>query len=150
MMSSVLWVMLAYRLPREPSTPRIALWRSLRRLGAVQVLDGLAALPLGPETRERIEWLAEEVRDAGGTASVWLAEPASPAHQRELQAQVREAVASDYREVIEAAGGAGPGAVSRLRGALERIDARDWLRVPERKRAHAAVDSLAAPMEARR
>ena len=24
------WVLLAYRLPREPSTPRIALWRKLR------------------------------------------------------------------------------------------------------------------------
>src|ERR687888_50422 len=28
------WVLLAYRLPREPSTPRSALWRKLRRLGA--------------------------------------------------------------------------------------------------------------------
>src|SRR5258708_1839751 len=27
------WVFLAYRLPREPSTPRIAVWRKLRRLG---------------------------------------------------------------------------------------------------------------------
>ena len=26
------WVLLVYRLPREPSTPRIALWRSLGRL----------------------------------------------------------------------------------------------------------------------
>src|SRR4051794_9204915 len=26
------WVLLAYRLPREPSTPRIALWRKLRAL----------------------------------------------------------------------------------------------------------------------
>ena len=40
------WVLLAYRLPREPSTPRSALWRKLRRLGAAQVLDGLAALLL--------------------------------------------------------------------------------------------------------
>ena len=39
------WVLLAYRLPREPSTPRIAVWRKLRRQGAVQVLDGLVALP---------------------------------------------------------------------------------------------------------
>src|SRR5262249_39018906 len=31
------WVLLAYRLPREPSTPRIAVWRRLRRLGALQL-----------------------------------------------------------------------------------------------------------------
>jgi hypothetical protein len=38
------WVLLAYRLPREPSTPRIALWRGLRRLGAAQIVS--ARFPL--------------------------------------------------------------------------------------------------------
>jgi len=46
------WVLLAYRLPREPSTPRITLWRKLRRLGVVQVLDGLVALPADARTKE--------------------------------------------------------------------------------------------------
>jgi hypothetical protein len=27
------WVLLSYRLPREPSTPRIGVWRKLERLG---------------------------------------------------------------------------------------------------------------------
>ena len=39
------WVLLAYRLPREPSTPRITVWRKLRRLGVAQLVDGLVALP---------------------------------------------------------------------------------------------------------
>jgi len=51
--------MLAYRLPREPSTPRIALWRRLKRLGVVQLLDGLVALPADAKTREQLEWAAE-------------------------------------------------------------------------------------------
>ena len=38
------WVLLAYRVPREPSTPRIAVWRRLKRLGAAQLLDGLVVL----------------------------------------------------------------------------------------------------------
>src|SRR5881409_46105 len=62
------WVLLAYRLPRDPSTPRSALWRKLRRLGAVQVLDGLAALPLDARNRELLEWLADEVVESGGAA----------------------------------------------------------------------------------
>jgi len=60
------WVLLAYRLPREPSTPRINVWRKLRRLGAVQVVDGLVALPADPRTVEAFEWLADEVLEAGG------------------------------------------------------------------------------------
>src|SRR5213080_3282008 len=55
------WVLLAYRLPRDPSTPRIALWRTLRRLGAAQLLDGLVALPADSRTREQLEWAADGV-----------------------------------------------------------------------------------------
>src|SRR4051812_50222715 len=60
------WVLLSYRLPREPSTPRIAVWRRLRRLGAVQIGDGVAALPLDDRTREQFDWLANDVEEAGG------------------------------------------------------------------------------------
>jgi hypothetical protein len=28
-----MWVLLSYRMPREPSTPRITIWRKLKRLG---------------------------------------------------------------------------------------------------------------------
>src|SRR5436305_6066079 len=94
------WVLLAYRLPREPSTPRSALWRKLRRLGAVQVGDGLAALPLDARNRERLEWLAEEVVEAAGEASVWLGELASAAQERELAGRMAELVAADYRTLI--------------------------------------------------
>ena len=49
------WVLLFYRLPREPSTPRIALWRSLRGLGVVQLADGVVTLPADGRTTEALE-----------------------------------------------------------------------------------------------
>src|ERR671925_1612610 len=91
------WVLLAYRLPREPSTPRIALWRKLRRLGAAQVLDGLAALPLDARNREQLEWLADEVVEAGGEATIWVGELASAAQERALARRMAGAVAAEYR-----------------------------------------------------
>jgi hypothetical protein len=48
----------------------LVVMRMRRRLGAAQVLDGLAALPLDPRNREQLEWLAEEVVEAGGDASI--------------------------------------------------------------------------------
>src|SRR3989441_6286782 len=95
------WVLIAYRLPREPSTPRSALWRRLRRLGAAQVLDGLAALPLDARNREQLEWLAVEVTEAGGEATIWLGELASAAQERELARRMAEAVARDYRTLTD-------------------------------------------------
>ena len=95
--------MLAYRLPREPSTPRISLWRRLKRLGVVQLLDGLVALPADAKTREQLEWVAEEVIEAGGEAMLWIGRPGTAAEERTLAARMSEAVAADYRAVIEAA-----------------------------------------------
>src|SRR6266700_6404066 len=97
------WVLLAFRLPREPSSPRIALWRKLKRLGAAQLLDGLVALPLDSRNREQLEWLAEEVAEAGGEATIWFGELASATQDRELPARMAEAVGAEYRALTAAA-----------------------------------------------
>jgi ChrB-like protein len=148
------WVLLAYRLPREPSTPRIALWRKLRRLGAAQVLDGLAALPLDARTREQLEWLADEVGEAGGEAAIWMGELASAAQERELASRMAAAVAADYRALTadataasEQAAGQRRRTLGRLRRELHRIRARDYFPRPERELAQRAVDELAALIE---
>ncbi|MFL5936500.1 MAG: Chromate resistance protein ChrB [Gaiellaceae bacterium] len=148
------WVLLAYRLPREPSTPRIALWRRLRQLGAVQLVDGLVALPLDERTREQFDWLAQDVLDAGGEASVWISEPATAAQERALKARMKEALAADYRTIVEAAEAARDSsdakrAAARLRRALVKVNARDFVAPPERREAERAVRALGAQTEAR-
>jgi hypothetical protein len=148
------WVLLVYRLPREPSTPRISLWRKLRRLGVAQLLDGLVGLPLDSRNREQLEWLADEVIESGGEASIWIAEPASATQSRALAATLASAVAVEYRAVIDAARtarGDGPVARSRtlrrLRGDMRRIRARDYFPPPERQEADAALAELAELVE---
>jgi polyhydroxyalkanoate synthesis regulator phasin len=147
-------VLLAYRLPREPSTPRSALWRTVRRLGATQLLDGLAALPLDARNREQLEWLADEVVEAGGEASIWVGELASAAQERELATRMAEAIAADYRlliEEVEAAREQPHGqrrrTLGRLRRELRRIRARDYFPPPERELAQQALRELAALVE---
>jgi hypothetical protein len=144
------WVLLAYRLPREPSTPRITLWRKLRRLGAVQVLDGLVGLPADARTREQVEWLAEEVGEAGGEATVWVAQLASAANERTLAGRMAEAVTLEYQQVIadarESMGlppAAARRALARLRRDLQQIGARDFFPPREKDQAVVAVRALA-------
>ena len=144
------WVLLAYRLPREPSSPRIAVWRKLRRLGAAQLQDGLVALPLDSRTREQLEWIADEVADAGGDAQLWTAEPTSSRQGRELAKRLADAIAAEYSAIEqEAAAMTGEGssarrrAVRRLRAELRRIRSRDYFPPPERDAAIEAVEALA-------
>lgn len=143
------WVLLAYRLPREPSTPRISLWRKLRRLGALQVVDGLVALPADARTREQLDWLADEVLEAGGEATVWIAQPGSNAQDRALALRMRAAAAAEYAALADEARSAdgSPRSLARLRRALRAIRSRDYFPAPEREEAVQALDELARTAE---
>ena len=149
------WVLLAYRIPREPSTPRIAVWRGLRRLGVAQIGDGLVALPMDARTKEQLEWIGDQITDAGGTATVWMARLDSRRAERALAAGMAAAVSVEYRDVIRAAKGAAAEAptarrrtLARLRRELRRIGQRDYFPPAERDEARAAVEALAAELAA--
>ncbi len=95
------WVLMVYRLPREPSRHRVAVWRKLRDLGALYLQDGVAALPEDAVTREQLEWLQLRVREAGGRATLWEALPNTVAESRDLVETFRAAREEGYGDVIE-------------------------------------------------
>ena len=145
------WCLLSYRMPREPSSPRIAVWRKLKRLGVAQIGDGLVGLPSDARTREHIDWIAQEIEENGGTALVWLAQPTSLSQERRLATEMSRARALEYRAVLNAAtegdtltGGARTRLVRNLRAELRRIERRDYFPPPERDQARLSVQYLAA------
>lgn len=148
MPSTLDWVLLAYRLPREPSTPRITVWRKLRRLGVAQLVDGLVALPADARTKEQLEWIAEEILDADGEATVWVGRPGSSSDERRLAGRMAAEVAEEYRAVIADAARLRENDVvdrrtlARLQRELQRIGRRDFFPPSERDEAHAAVREL--------
>ena len=146
------WVLLAYRLPRDPSAPRLAVWRKLKRLGVAQLADGLVALPLDSRNREQLEWLADQVIEGDGEASIWTATPATLAQERDLAAAMQTAIAQQYGALIAetqaARGRLRRRTLARLRRELGRIERRDYFPPPEREQARSAVEALAAELEA--
>ena len=102
-MESARWVLLVYKLPREPSRHRVAVWRKLRDLGALYLQDGVAALPEDAVTREQLEWLQLRVREAGGRATLWEALPNTVAENKNLVKAFRAAREEGYGKVTEGA-----------------------------------------------
>ncbi|MFG1710727.1 Chromate resistance protein ChrB [Nonomuraea sp. M3C6] len=149
------WVLLAYRIPRQPSTLRITIWRKLDRLGVARLGDGLVALPADARTREQLDWIAEEIGEVGGSATVWLAVPGNAAQEKAIATEMRSARAAEYRAVIEqaeATASARPGerirTLKRLQAELRRIGRRDYFPPPERDSAQQAVRALAVAVTA--
>ncbi|MGK5683767.1 Chromate resistance protein ChrB [Actinoplanes sp. URMC 104] len=145
------WVVLVYRIPREPSRPRIAVWRKLERLGVARLGDGVVGLPADARTREQVDRIADEILAAGGSCTVWLARPATAAQERQVVAGMRTARAAEYAAVTAEAEAAVPAdpaererALRRLRAELRRINRRDFFPPAQRDTARAAVQALAA------
>lgn len=65
------WLIFSYSLgPETGSTQRVAVWRRLRRMGALPLPGGVYGLPARPECEEGFAWLAEEIRSRQGEALV--------------------------------------------------------------------------------
>jgi hypothetical protein len=143
------WVLLVYRIPREPSRHRVAVWRKLRNLGALYLQDGVAALPEDAVTREQMEWLQLRVREAGGEATLWEAKPGTLAEEAGLVEAFRSSREKTYRDIIARAerlrrkAEMGGGALSERLGKLEREfraeRRRDYFRSPLRLEAAGAL-----------
>jgi hypothetical protein len=143
------WVLLAYRLPRVPSTPRSAVWRKLKRLGVGWLGDGLVAVPADPRTREQLEWIAEEVSDNGGEATLWLGRPLDASAAAAVADRMTAAIAAEYAAVTteaESAHSADPATrrrtAMRLRREFHRVEARDFFACSEREIARRAIEAL--------
>ena len=144
------WLILIYRLPREPSRPRVAVWRKLKALGALYLQDGVVVLPEDAITREQLEWLQLQMKEADGEATLWEAQPNTSGEDTELVEAFRSAREEAYKVIITKAkriqrkaelGGskALPEELSKLEHEFRLERRRDYFRSPLRKEVAAAL-----------
>jgi hypothetical protein len=93
------WVFLLYKLPPEPSAPRVHIWRKLKRLGAILLHDAVWVLPATSATIEQLQWLAQEVLEFDGSATVWEARASLPGQDEVLVQQFSTQADAAYLEI---------------------------------------------------
>lgn len=96
------WLLLVYRIPREPTAGRVFVWRKLKQLGAVALQDAVWVLPGTPRTQEQFQWLAAEITELKGDAIVWTADQVYATDANALRDQFIEPVEAEYREILAA------------------------------------------------
>ena len=62
------WLVFSYSLPSKSSSPRVSVWRQLKRVGAISPVSGAYILPDNDACTETFNWLAQQVRQAKWTS----------------------------------------------------------------------------------
>ena len=92
------WVLLVCRMPAEPARHRMALWRDLRRAGAVPAAQGVWALPDLPVVQDLVAKARRHAAAAKGEILVLTAQGQDPASGARLEALYAEARAQEWSE----------------------------------------------------
>jgi hypothetical protein len=137
------WVLLHYKIPREPSAPRVSVWRKLKRLEALLLHGAVWVLPATPQTREHFQWLAGEIGEGGGEAMLWEGRLSLPGQEDRLVLQFLETVDTGYREILTELDAENPD-VGALARRFQQIQAHDYFHSDLGQQARAA---LLAPRE---
>jgi hypothetical protein len=100
-MPEIFWVLLVYKIPREPTASRAHVWRKLKRLGALLLHDAVWVLPATPWTREQFQWLAVEIGELGGEAYLWESHLLLNGQADVLVQQFQARVDAVYQEILD-------------------------------------------------
>jgi DNA-binding transcriptional regulator PaaX len=92
------WLLLVCRMPTEPARHRMALWRELRRAGAVPVAQAVWALPDLPAAEAVLANARRHVHAAGAEMLALTADGHDPASAERLDALYAEARAQEWAE----------------------------------------------------
>ncbi|MHC1724814.1 MAG: Chromate resistance protein ChrB [Syntrophobacteraceae bacterium] len=143
------WIMLIHKLPRSRTTAiKVATWRKLKKLGVYSVQDSVCVLPHSERTLESLEWLAAELRELGGEASVWEAHALTLEQEKELKDFFLDQVNVHYREIIQSASLAkDSGQLKKLWARYNGVKSQDYLRSPLAAEAKAACENRAEELK---
>ena len=145
--SEARWLLLIHQIPPKPNYLRVKVWRRLQRLGAAAVKNSVYVLPRSEQAQEDLQWVAREIVEGGGDASICEARFVDGLSDEQVVAMFHAARDVDYAQVAEAARRLlkDIGSGSRISGEKRaRADA-DLARLKRRAAEVSSIDFLGAP-----
>ena len=95
------WLLLTYKVPAEPASKRVALWRRLKGLGAIYLQNGVCLLPKTDDHVRRLKMLENDVAEMGGDAVILETVAFDRAQEDKVVARFKADRDDAYREFID-------------------------------------------------
>jgi hypothetical protein len=123
------WLHLTYKMPRNPSSPRVKVWRKLKGLGAFHLHDAIWLLPNNAYTYEQFQWLTVEIKDLGGEATMWESQLLFGLSEKEISQLFINQINESYIELLNQLDGENIDLVSMSKK-YQRIKRIDYFKSP--------------------
>ncbi|MGW4797251.1 Chromate resistance protein ChrB [Nonomuraea sp. NPDC004297] len=160
------WLVLAYRVPSEPTRLRAAVWRKLKSLGAVYLQSSVAAAPRTARSERTLRALRNEIVETM-SGQAFLMSTSSVIGEGDLVALYNAARDDEYEEILDKCADFHEGVakevrarhytygeleeneedLTKLKGWYEKVRARDVLGAARGKDVVKALDECAKTLE---
>ena len=94
------WLLLTYKVPPEPATKRVALWRRLKGMGAIYLQNGVCLLPKTDDHVRRLKMLENDVSKMGGESVILETAALDRAQEDKVVARFKADRDDQYREFL--------------------------------------------------
>ena len=95
------FLLLVYRMPSKPTAGRVAVWRNLKKTGAVYLQDSVCVIPDTPSLRRELAPVLERIDEDGGRYHMLPLRTLPAEEEEKLVALFVEQSAQHYREIVE-------------------------------------------------
>lgn len=95
------FVVLVYRMPTKPTAARVAVWRQLKRIGAVYLQQSVCLFPDSAATRRDLAPILAKIEASSGSFHLLPLRAIGDAERSKLVTQFRAQSAKHFQEIIE-------------------------------------------------
>jgi hypothetical protein len=150
------FMVLVYRVPAKPTAGRVAVWRQLKKVGAIYLQQSVCTFPDNPAVRRDLAPILARIDDAAGEYHLLPLRKLDDDEEAKLVKQFVEQTSTHYEEIIENCEVNFTKEIEfetfrknftyeeaeeirlefeKIRAWFERVKERDWFSAPNRKQA---------------
>lgn len=95
------WRALLYQIPREPQKNRVAVWRRLKSIGSINVLQSIWILPDNDWSKKEFSKIVEQIKNVGGQAITCVVEIEDEEENKKIILSFNKERELEYKELLE-------------------------------------------------